>query len=303
MKGKRSLIIILLCIALLLPGCSKNQESSDTAQSIPSAPITEDSEVTIQDTTSEAAESEASDTAAEDSEAVAPEKNESAEPSVDEDSAEIPASEPETDNGSYASDQAGDLIEFGHYEQDNDPSNGQETIEWIVLAKEQDRMLVISRYGLDAKPYNKKRTDITWETCTLRNWLNDEFYNTAFTEEEREAILDSYLTAEGNPNYSTEAGNDTTDKVFLLSVSEVESYFSTDEAMQCQPTAYAIAQGAWTSEDTEYYGNCNWWLRSPGSESYNASNVSGAGGGVHHHGNGVYMSTGAVRPAIWISLK
>ena len=69
----------------------------------------------------------------------------------------------------------GDIITFGKYEQDNKKSNGKEDIEWIVLAREGNKVLVLSRYALASKPYNNKKTDVTWETCSLRKWLDKDF--------------------------------------------------------------------------------------------------------------------------------
>ena len=71
----------------------------------------------------------------------------------------------------------GSHVVFGKYEQDDDASNGKEPIEWIVLAKEKDRALLISKYGLAAQQYNTEWTDETWETCSLRKWLNETFLN------------------------------------------------------------------------------------------------------------------------------
>ena len=82
-------------------------------------------------------------------------------------------------------------ITFGHYEQDNDLANGAEPIEWVVLEVSGNKALLISHYGLDAKPYNTDYIDTTWETCSLRAWLNSDFLNTAFTAEEQTAILTS----------------------------------------------------------------------------------------------------------------
>ena len=73
----------------------------------------------------------------------------------------------------------GDIVYFGTYEQDNDTSNGKEDIEWLVLAKKGNRILVISDKALDRQPYNSSRTRVTWETCTLRKWLNNDFINAA----------------------------------------------------------------------------------------------------------------------------
>ena len=86
---------------------------------------------------------------------------------------------------------AGDTILFGAYEQDNDPDNGHELIEWIVLEVDEanHRLWVVSRYGLDAQPYNAEAAEVTWQTCTLREWLNGTFFDTAFTPEEQVAVL------------------------------------------------------------------------------------------------------------------
>ena len=76
----------------------------------------------------------------------------------------------------------GEIILFGKYEQDGDDSNGAEDIEWLVLKTEpdQNRILVISRYSLDVQPYNREFASVTWENCSLRKWLNRDFFNTAF---------------------------------------------------------------------------------------------------------------------------
>lgn len=72
-------------------------------------------------------------------------------------------------------------IIFGVYEQDGDLTNGPEPIEWEVLGTDSNGTLLVSRYILDCQPYNTEYVDVTWETCSLRAWLNDDFLNTAFT--------------------------------------------------------------------------------------------------------------------------
>ncbi len=199
--------------------------------------------------------------------------------------------------------QVGDYISFGSYEQDNDMTNGKEDIEWLVLDKQDNKILVISKYGLDAKPYNTEYANITWENCTLRSWLNDDFYNTAFSADEKKAIVQSEVSAEKNPKYDTNPGNDTTDKVFMLSISEVNKYFSSDSARQCAATDYAIAQGAWTSSKytVDGKGAYWWWLRSPGRNQCRTARVS-SDGSVGCSGDFVYSINGCVRPAMWINL-
>lgn len=193
--------------------------------------------------------------------------------------------------------QVGSYVYFGSYEQDNNNSNGKENIEWLVLEKEDNRMLVISKYALDFQPYNDTWTEVTWETCSLRKWLNGKFLDAAFSTEEKNSIISSTVSADYNPKYDTPPGNNTTDKVFLLSITEANKYFSSDSARQCQGTAYCYAQGA----DESSNGNCWWWLRSPGYSSDTAADVREVGY-VSKEGEAVHIDRDAVRPALWINL-
>ncbi len=190
----------------------------------------------------------------------------------------------------------GNTVSFGTYEQDNNTANGKEEIEWVVLATEGDKSLLISKYALDCQPYNTKYTDVTWETCSLRKWLNETFLNTAFSKEEQAMIPTVTVSADKNPEYSTSPGSSTKDQVFLLSISEVKRHFSSNTARQCMPTAYAKAQGCYANS-----GFCWWRLRSPGSYSLSAAGVH-ANGAVSDYGLDVDYFDDAVRPALWISL-
>lgn len=98
----------------------------------------------------------------------------------------------------------GDTVKFGSYEQDNNLINGAEAIEWIVLDKKDGKYLLLSKYCLDAKPYNTELEQVTWETCTLRNWLNNDFYTTAFSQKERGCIATTTVRNADNPKYGTE---------------------------------------------------------------------------------------------------
>ena len=189
---------------------------------------------------------------------------------------------------------------FGSYEQDNDLTNGAEPIEWMVLAKEDGRTLLLSKYALDAQPYHTSREDVTWETCTLRAWLNDDFLNGAFTPEEQNRILSSTVTADENPNPNNKssAGNDTIDKVFLLSIAEANNYFNSDEARQCYATEYCyqLYSHSYIRDAARW-----WWLRTPGSRKNSDAAVVRNGGDVWETGQGVNTDTHTIRPAIWIS--
>lgn len=198
----------------------------------------------------------------------------------------------------------GDTITFGAYEQDNNTSNGKEAIEWTVLDKDGMSLLLISKQALDCQQYNTSYTDVTWESCSLRKWMNGTFLNKAFNAEEQAQIQNTTVSADKNPEYNTNPGNATTDKVFLLSINEVEKYFNSDEARKCAPTAYAKAQGAYTSDiykTASGAATCWWWLRSPGDNQSSAATVN-HDGSVYYLGYFVSYAHDAVRPALWINL-
>jgi len=186
-------------------------------------------------------------------------------------------------------------IEFGSYPTDKDGS--KKPIQWSILKRDGNKALLLAVNGLDAKPYNEKWEDVTWEACTLRKWLNGEFYNTAFTKEEKTRIQLTELKNEDNPEYQTPGGNDTKDKVFLLSIDEVQKYL-TDYESVATPTPYAVKQGVYESGA----GKCWWWLRSPGDYSDYAAGVRSAGG-INDFGNRVDDDFFAVCPALWIDLE
>ena len=196
----------------------------------------------------------------------------------------------------------GDTVYFGSYEQDNNNSNGKESIEWQVLAKEDNKILVISKYVLNSVPYNSEDEDVTWETCSLRNWLNDSFINGAFSSGEQSLIQETNVTADDNSKYGKNSGKTTNDNIFLLSVDEARKYFSSANERMCVPTKYAIAQGAYTSNECNVDGKktCWWWLRSSGYGDY-APYVYEYGAATSS-GTFVDNYNGGVRPAMWIRL-
>lgn len=193
----------------------------------------------------------------------------------------------------------GNVVTFGNYEQDNNTSNGKEVIEWIVLANEGNKSLLISQYALDCQQYNDKYESVTWETCSLRTWLNSTFLSAAFSSNEQKAILKTTVDnskSQGNSSWSTSGGNNTTDQIFLLSYAEAGKYYSSDTQRICTPTAYAKAQGAYTNGG----GYCWWGLRSPGySQGYAACVLAGGILGDYS----VRNANDAVRPAFWINLE
>lgn len=109
------------------------------------------------------------------------------------------------------------------------------------------------------------------------------------------------VSADKNPDYDTDAGNDTEDKVFLLSIEEANRYFKYDSERQCVSTEYAKANGAYTYE-IDGASNCFWWLRSQGGYSNKSASVVNSDGTVSKYGNAVDDNRDCVRPAMWISL-
>ena len=196
----------------------------------------------------------------------------------------------------------GDIVYFGKYEQDNNISNGTEDIEWLVLDKKGTRLFLISLYAIDCQRYNTESADVTWETCSLRGWLNDTFYNTAFSADEQDGILTTTVTADANPTYGTSPGSNTKDKIYLLSIPEVNRYFASDEDRKCAPTEYAIAQGVGVGDSDAIFGRtlCWWALRSPGFYQFYASFVYYFGY-VNPYGYDVANPNDAIRPVMWIN--
>lgn len=191
----------------------------------------------------------------------------------------------------------GDTFAFGSYEQDNDEANGKEPIEWIVLDKDGGSLLLISKQILDWRKYNSSDIDVTWETCSLRKWINDGFFNSAFSQAEQAMIMDTTVRADKNPNYKTDPGKTTTDKVFILSSNEVEEY--SNYLNQVIPTEYAVANGC---IDTIDFQICFWWLRTPGTSKDYATGVFGDKT-VRYYGYRVNNIRGGIRPALWLDLE
>ena len=169
-----------------------------------------------------------------------------------------------------------DIITFGK------GSDGK-PIEWIVLEKEGSNALLLSKYLLAEQKYNEEYKDITWENCTLRKWLNSDFMNQIFSKKEQNSILITDVINKDNEQYGTKGGNNTKDKIFLLSIDEYRKYFTNDER--------AVAT----------YKNkaADWWrLRSPGYYQLYAAGV-GNYGNLGENGHSVNRADG-VRPALWV---
>lgn len=194
--------------------------------------------------------------------------------------------------------QAGDQVTFGAYEQDRDKDNGAEPIEWLVLAVEDNKALLISRYALDCEPYSTSEGEVTWEKSYIRRWLNDKFLNAAFTEQEQGMISVTELAPDRGPEYGVDPGPVTYDQVFLLSYTEANQYFADNDARVCYVTGYTKMQGIMAAVED---GVCWWWLRSAGSSLEYASYVL-LNGYPYAGGCKVVADFVGVRPAIWVEI-
>lgn len=195
-----------------------------------------------------------------------------------------------------------ETMTFGSYEQDNDLKNGSEPIEWIVLAKDAEKTLLLSKDVIEFMPYNDMYAGkddsislIFWHDCTLRAWLNGEFLETAFTEEERGriALCDHANVIEND--FFFDAGTDTQDSVFLLSRDEAQQYLPDSRTRKAVPSAYALAKGV----RVDNYGCCRWWLRSFSEEDH-AYYIDKAGGMSKRGFYIYYYADSEIRPALWL---
>lgn len=193
-------------------------------------------------------------------------------------------------------------IYFGNYWQsvksEDATDSNKEPVKWRVLANGDD-LFVVSDKNLDCVEYNSSAETVTWEECTLRKWLNSKFIDKAFTAQEQGAVLESLVVNEDGAKGS-EAGADTYDKVYLLSIYEVidpELGFPTDWKAKggtrvALNTEYTKSKRALTNPDMAGA----WWLRTPG-DAKNAANVFNVGN-VFVRGGNVNNFIFAVRPAM-----
>ena len=197
----------------------------------------------------------------------------------------------------------GDRIPFGQYPQGADGE--VQPLMWRVLAVENGRALLITDKLIEAIPYNKDYSSVTWETCTLRKWMNDEFFCKAFLLEEQSEIISVINQNPSNPEYRTRGGSATQDKIFVLNIDEANKYFHDDDDRMTAVTGYAKMQGSYVSDNYSLPGGEKtgwWWLRSPGDYGFRAAYV-GNYGRILRFGGGVFSVNGSVRPALWRNLE
>lgn len=181
---------------------------------------------------------------------------------------------------------SGDYIEFGNY--------NNAAITWKVLDNKENKILLTTPYSIVKKPYNDTLVNTTWENCSLRKWLNNDFYNDAFSENEKYQIVLSEVSGENNLYTGADGGRKTSDKVFILSSSEIEKYIP-------------------NRDDRNLFQNDDfiWWTRTVGENQQKAGYVENRcqyqdvffDGDILYDGIDVNSDEPGVRPAMWLSLK
>ena len=206
--------------------------------------------------------------------------------------------------------EVGATILFGAYPQGHITSGEKDPIEWLVLDRDGSKVMLISKYVLDALPYmrfsfDREHTPVTWKTCLLRQWLNSSFVETAFDPGEVRML-------ERTKVKKADGSSDTVDRVYVLSVQEAEHYFATDEDRKCIATQFALDFGAYRSSVGH---TCLWWLRTPvysdgdslqlADESYITYRVAcvGTSGQIVSVGHGVLNRGYGVRPVVWVDTE
>ncbi len=203
---------------------------------------------------------------------------------------------------------AGDSFKFGKFEQDGDNTNGNEDIEWLVLAREDGKVLAISKYILDVKSYRTQYEFGTWHTANVRNWLNSSFAEEAFSEAEQQkiAITEIVIPAWEIPVSSNQYVSEEPeiipeakihDKLFLLNSDEAKQYFASDELRKTNATVYAKNRGIAIGEN----GNSWWFLRTDKPVNKECEFVENDGS-VTSDNKYSYMRYGGIRPAMWLNI-
>jgi hypothetical protein len=199
--------------------------------------------------------------------------------------------------------QINDTINFGEY-------------EWRVLHIQNDRALIVTERVIDHRSYHDAYKEITWADCAIRKYLNGEFYDT-FSADEKSKMVSVTNKNFDNQWYGTKGGEDTIDKIFLLSLDEVCTYFGNSLSHLCHKRE---KQKYWFSRKDENNSkrlarvlgketHWWWWLRSPGRNNVKAAYVHGTDGNIGIQGNNILKGniadgkcTGGVRPALWLKV-
>ena len=187
----------------------------------------------------------------------------------------------------------GEIVRFGSYHHYDEYD--KEPLEWIVTDIKGGRVVLLSRYIIDAMPFNEDTSTNLWKDCTLRKWLSGDFYENAFSKAEKEALIKSTLF--------TERSGGTADIVYLPTREDVVKYFPADNARSCTATDYAKINGAYASLNpgSSFCGNSCWWLRTSSSNPSHGTYVNFDGNARNYAY--VMDETVGVRPAVTVDIS
>lgn len=188
-----------------------------------------------------------------------------------------------------------------------------EPIEWIELEHKNNKSLLLAKQALLSKKYHDGRENVTWENCALREYLNSGFIDEAFDEEEKKQIQETLVVNSVHEGYDTDGGNDTKDKVFLLSLDEVYKYFQKTSEAKCFCSQAAVDNG-WLDDFIDFYSDneeqefdlykdyCWWRLRTPGANMHCTACIKNSGM-IQSKGVDVDNFLVTVRPALWTDVS
>lgn len=216
-----------------------------------------------------------------------------------------------------------DNVFFGNYFQSNGTT--KDPVKWRVLSNAGGQLFLLSDQNLDALQYHTEQEDVTWETSTIRSWLNgydasantggsngidytgDNFLNTAFSAKEQTAIAETNVVNDDNDETGADipidAGDDTTDRIFLLSLTETYNKKYFPNYCFSTNTAYVADGGKFGYSMYGVGESDSWWLRSPGSDQSRAAFIDWEDGSSVTDGNPVNNKEIAVRPAFNLNLS
>lgn len=182
---------------------------------------------------------------------------------------------------------------FGSYEQDGNASNGAEPIEWIVLERDGDRCLLLSKYALEFMAYHERTIadPASWYSSTLRSWLEEDFLEVAFTQGERQGIEATPIVS----NAGSTIEETTYDEVFLLDEQQVEAYLEGNALRRCFPAAH-VASLESARHGISDDGTVGWWLIQLDGDLYTP--IVRADGAIEEMRDN---ESAGIRPAMWVS--
>jgi len=203
--------------------------------------------------------------------------------------------------------QVGDKIVFGNY-------------EWRVLDIQSNAALIITEYIIEQRPFHNCSGDVTWADCSLRKYLNDEFYD-KLAAKDKSRIIPVLNKNLDNPWYGANGGGDTKDYIFLLNIEETVCKYFGDSSNNLKNRS--AKQRYWFQRKDENNNKRRstfdgyvwwWWLRSPGRDNRRAVYIHGDGNiGIQGNGTFRYSSntlhpltgdnSGGVRPALWLKIN